>query len=83
MLPRLVPEILSKCAFCDGVGGGVGIGDSRSLILSPVCIKLLKIVLSLYDNVGYSRDFFKYCGISSSGRKVLWKIVLRLKMNVG
>ena len=52
-------------------------------ILSPVCRKLLKIVLSLYDNVGYSRDFFKYCGISSSGRKVLWKIVLRLKMNVG
>ena len=28
MLPRLVPEILSKCAFCDEVG----IGDSRSLI---------------------------------------------------
>ena len=36
MVPRLIPEILSKCAFCDGVGGGggggVGIGDSRSLI---------------------------------------------------
>ena len=32
MLPRLVPEILSKCAFCDGVGAGVGIGDSRNLM---------------------------------------------------
>ena len=34
MLPRLVPEILSKCAFCDevGAGGAVGIGDSRSLM---------------------------------------------------
>ena len=32
MVPRLIHEILSKCAFCDGVGGGVGIGDSRSLI---------------------------------------------------
>ena len=31
MLPRLVPEILSKCAFCDEVGAG-GIGDSRSLM---------------------------------------------------
>ena len=39
MLPRLVPEILSKCAFCDGVGvgaAGVGIGDSRSLIESKL-----------------------------------------------
>ena len=32
MLPRLVPEILSKCAFCDEVGAGAGIGDSRSLM---------------------------------------------------
>ena len=40
MVPRLVPEISSKCAFCDGAGGAVavavGIGDSRSLIeLNP------------------------------------------------
>ena len=33
MVPRLVPEILSKCAFCDeAVAVGAGIGDSRSLI---------------------------------------------------
>ena len=37
MVPRLVPEISSKCAFCDeavgaAVGAAVGIGDSRSLI---------------------------------------------------
>ena len=33
MVPRLVPEILSKCAFCDEAVGA-GIGDSRSLILA-------------------------------------------------
>ena len=37
MVPRLVPEILSQYAFCDGGGGGggaaAGIGDSRSLII--------------------------------------------------
>ena len=35
MVPRLVPEILSKCAFCDeAVAVAVaGIGDSRSLIV--------------------------------------------------
>ena len=35
MLPRLVPEILSKCTFCDGAGAAgaaVGVGDSRSLV---------------------------------------------------
>ena len=35
MVPRLVPEILSQCAFCDGAAGAAaaaGIGDSRSLI---------------------------------------------------
>ena len=35
MLPRLVPEISSKCAFCDEAAVAVavaGIGDSRSLI---------------------------------------------------
>ena len=30
MVPRLVPEISSLDAFCDGGGGGAGIGDSRS-----------------------------------------------------
>ena len=30
MVPRLVPEISSLDAFCDG---GAGIGDSRSLML--------------------------------------------------
>ena len=38
MVPRLVPEISSLDAFCDGAaaGGGAaaGIGDSRSLISS-------------------------------------------------
>ena len=35
MVQRLVPEILSQCAFCDGAVAAVavaGIGDSRSLI---------------------------------------------------
>ena len=32
MVPRLVPEILSKCAFCDEAVAVAGIGDSRSLI---------------------------------------------------
>ena len=34
MVPRLVPEISSLDAFCDGgaAAGGAGIGDSRSLI---------------------------------------------------
>ena len=32
MVPRLVPEISSKCAFCEG-GVAVGIGDSRSLMI--------------------------------------------------
>ena len=36
MVPRLVPEILSKCAFCDGVAVG-GIGDSRSLMYMRRC----------------------------------------------
>ena len=30
MVPHLVPEISSLDAFCDGAGGGAGIGDSRS-----------------------------------------------------
>ena len=39
MVPRLVPEISSLDAFCDGGAaaggaGGAGIGDSRSLISS-------------------------------------------------
>ena len=35
MVPRLVPEILSQCAFCDGGAGAAaaGIGDSRSLMI--------------------------------------------------
>ena len=39
MVPRLVPEILSKCAFFDEAAVAVavvavaGIGDSRSLII--------------------------------------------------
>ena len=38
MVPRLVPEISSLDAFCDGggaaaAGAAAGIGDSRSLIL--------------------------------------------------
>ena len=32
MVPRLVPEISSLDAFCDG-GAAAGIGDSRSLIM--------------------------------------------------
>ena len=42
MVPRLVPEILSQCAFCDGGAGAAaaaaaaGIGDSRSLILQTL-----------------------------------------------
>ena len=33
MVPRLVPEILSQCAICDGAGAAAaGIGDSRSLM---------------------------------------------------
>ena len=36
MVPRLVPEISSLDAFCDGAGAaaaaGAGIGDSRSWI---------------------------------------------------
>ena len=44
MVPRLVPEISSLDAFCDGAaaaggGGGAGIGDSGSLIIE------VKIVL--------------------------------------
>ena len=37
MVPRLVPEISSKCVFCDGAVAAVavaGIGDSRSLIFA-------------------------------------------------
>ena len=35
MVSRLVPEISSLDAFCDGAaaGGGAGIGDSRSWIV--------------------------------------------------
>ena len=49
MLPRLVPEILSKCAFCDGaaVAAGVGIGDSRSLML----LKLIYNICTKGPNV--------------------------------
>ena len=38
MVPRLVTEILSLDAFCDGGGGGAGagIGDSRSLMIGRV-----------------------------------------------
>ena len=50
MVPRLVPEILSKCAFCDEVAavGAVGIGDSRSLIVKVLenwqnCQQLTKL----------------------------------------
>ena len=34
MVPRLVPEISSPDAFCDGAAAGAGIGDSRSWISS-------------------------------------------------
>ena len=36
MVPRLVPEISSLDAFCDGAAGagaGAGIGDSRSWMI--------------------------------------------------
>ena len=35
MVPRLVPEISSLDAFCDGAGAaaGAGIGDSRSWMI--------------------------------------------------
>ena len=43
MVPRLVPEISSKCAFCDeAVGAAVGIGDSRSLIKSYINLNIVK-----------------------------------------
>ena len=45
MVPRLVPEISSLDAFCDGAGGGggaAGIGDSRSLICNlPIHASIL------------------------------------------
>ena len=46
MVPRLVPEILSKCAFCDEVAVAVavaGIGDSRSLM--KITCRLLFLIL--------------------------------------
>ena len=48
-VPRLVPEILSQCAFCDGGGGGggaaaaAGIGDSRSLMGSRLALTVDEI----------------------------------------
>ena len=36
MVPRLVPEISSLDAFCDGAGAGIG--DSRSLIGGKVLL---------------------------------------------
>ena len=44
MVPRLVPEISSKCAFCDeavAVAVAAGIGDSRSLMCKIQNIGLL------------------------------------------
>ena len=47
MVPRLVPEISSLDAFCDGAGGAAGIGDSRSwmyvLEFMYVCVPNLVI----------------------------------------
>ena len=46
MVPRLVPEISSLDAFCDGGGGAAAagaaarIGDSRSLIMKKIDITL-------------------------------------------
>ena len=66
MVPRLVPEISSLDAFCDGGGGGgagAGIGDSRSLIilctisnLKDLYIKTQTPSTRLYQAVsGYTR----------------------------
>ena len=59
MVPRLVPKILSKCAFCDGAVAGVGIGDSRSLITREIHASLMFRVLHLrsctfQDSLPYS-----------------------------
>ena len=50
MVPRLVPEISSLDAFCDGAAGGAGagagIGDSRSLITKRViCVGVFPLHL--------------------------------------
>ena len=62
MVPHLVPEILSKCAFCDGAGAGAaaaaGIGDSRSLINFKV-FPFLRMVENDMKNRGQpSRRFY-------------------------
>ena len=74
MLPRLVPETLSKCAFCDGVGAGVGIGDSRSLIYN---FTLLGIFAS---QPGYSGQNLYLC--MSAKQTVLRYVFLQKKRKV-
>ena len=54
MVPRLVPEILSKCAFCDGAGAAgaaAGIGDSRILIVT-VAVAALQILEAALQILG-------------------------------
>ena len=48
MLPRLVPEILSQCAFCDGAAAAAaGIGDSRSLMIISTAMMMMKMEVEL------------------------------------
>ena len=48
MVPRLVPEILSKCAFCDEAGAAVvGIGDSRSLIFLWITMLVFGVKMTI------------------------------------
>ena len=53
MVPRLVPEISSLDAFCDGGAGAAGIGDSRSWI-GPLPVNFCKLVLPVIVFVIYN-----------------------------
>ena len=50
MVPRLVPEISSLDAFCDG-GAAAGIGDSRSWILLSLKSSFCSVDDCLEENI--------------------------------
>ena len=75
MVPRLVPEILSKCVFCDEVAVAVavaGIGDSRSLIDMPMMMMMMAVVTVMMTMIKMMMTMIKsaYSNLSPHEREV-------------
>ena len=61
MVPRLVPEISSLDAFCDGAGAGAGIGDSRSWMRLSYAILLAGSLYHSYYQTSLHPKYERLC----------------------